>query len=87
VWHWPGLMKAVLPVARVIRLTKGVKARDRFLKAMMYFGNYRHHYAPFRYRDFLEHVDDLRSPISLLVALWLSERGISVPGLPQLKIV
>jgi asparagine synthase (glutamine-hydrolysing) len=87
VWHWPGAMKAVLPAARIIRLTKGRDARDRFLKKFLYFGNFRHHYAPFRYRDFVAHVDDLRSPISLLVAVWLKERGVSVPGLPEFATV
>lgn len=84
VWHWPGLMMAVLPAARVIRLTAGVESRDRFLKSLLYFGMYRHHYSVYRYRDFLRHVADLRSPVSLLVATWLREEGIELEGLPSL---
>jgi asparagine synthase (glutamine-hydrolysing) len=84
VWHWPGVMKGVLPLARLVRLTRGPKARDRFLKSLLYFGMFRHLYAPYRYRDFLAHFDDLRSPISLHVATWLHEQGLSQPGLPAL---
>jgi len=84
VWHWPGLMKGVLPFARLIRLTAGPSSRDRFLKSLFYFGMYRHLYAPYRYRDFLAHVDGLRNPISLNVATWLQDEGLSVRGLPAL---
>ena len=77
VWQWPGMMKAVLPIFRLIRLTRGPSSRDRFLKIMLYFGMYRHFYAPFGYRTFRRHAQDLRNPISLLSRHWLAGLGLA----------
>lgn len=84
VWQWPGFMKAILVASRLIRLTLGVEARDRFLRASLYFGMYRHLYAPYRYLDFLKNAQNLRNPISLLVATWLAENGYECPNVPKL---
>ena len=77
VWQWPGAMKAVLPLFRLIRLTLGPECRDRVLKSLLYFGMYRHQYAPFGYRYFLRHAQNLRNPVSVLSRRWLAEMGIS----------
>ncbi|MCH7931275.1 MAG: asparagine synthase [Proteobacteria bacterium] len=78
VWQWPGAMKAVLPLFRLIRLTLGPGTRDRVLKSLLYFGMHRHQYAPFGYRYFLRHAQNLRNPVSVLSRRWLAELGISV---------
>ncbi len=79
VWHWPGLTKVVLPMARLIRLALGYETRDRFLKAMRYFGMYRYLYAPYGFLDVLRRSQDLRNPLSLLVLTWLREIGVATP--------
>lgn len=79
VWHWPGLTKVVLPMARLIRLALGYETRDRFLNAMRYFGMYRHLYAPYGFLDVLRRSQDLRNPLSLLVLTWLREIGVATP--------
>lgn len=76
VWQWPGATKAVLPLFRIVRLLLGTAARDRLLKSLLYFGMYRDQYAPFGYRYFLRHAQDLRNPISVLSRHWLAEMGI-----------
>ncbi len=78
VWQWSGAMKAVLPLFRLVRLTLGPVQRDRLLKSLLYFGMYRHQYAPFGYRYFLRHAQNLRNPVSVLSQRWLAEMGISV---------
>ena len=78
VWQWPGAMKAVLPVFRLVRLTLGPEYRDSLLKKLLYFGIFGHQYAPFGYRYFLRHAHDLRNPVSVLSRRWLAEMGISV---------
>ena len=78
VWQWPGAMKAVLPLFRLIRLTLGPDTRDQVLKSLLYFGIHRHQYAPFGYRYFLRHAQNLRNPVSVLSRRWLAEMGISV---------
>jgi hypothetical protein len=70
-------MKAVLPLFRLVRLTLGTAARDRLQKRLLYFGMYRHMYAPFGYRYFQRHALDLRNPISVLSQHWLAEMGIA----------
>lgn len=77
VWQWPGAMKAVLPLFRLVRLTLGTAARDRLQKNLLYFGMYRHMYAPFGYRYFLRHAQNLRNPISVLSQHWLAQMGIA----------
>lgn len=77
VWQWPGAMKAVLPLFRVVRLLFGADARDRLQRSLLYFGMYRHMYAPFGYRYFLRHAQNLRNPISVLSQRWLAEMGIA----------
>ena len=76
VWQWPGATKAVLPLFRIVRLLLGPAYRDRLLKSLLYFGMYRYQYAPFGYRYFLRHAQDLRNPISVLSRHWLAEMGI-----------
>ena len=78
VWQWPGATKAVLPLFRFVRLVFGPAARDRLLKRLLYFGLYGYQYAPFGYRQFLRHAENLRNPVSLLSRHWLAERGIPV---------
>ncbi len=77
VWQWPGATKAVLPLFRLVRLALGTAARDRLLKSLLYFGMYRHLYAPFGYRYFLRHAQNLRNPISVQSRHWLTEMGIA----------
>lgn len=77
VWQWPGAMKAVLPLFRVVRLLFGTDARDRLIRYLLYFGMYRHMYAPFGYRYFFRHAQNLRNPISVLSQRWLAEMGIA----------
>lgn len=77
VWQWPGAVKGVLPLFRVVRLLFGTRARDRLQKSLLYFGMYRHMYAPFGYCTFLRHAQNLRNPISLLSQRWLAEMGIA----------
>lgn len=77
VWEWPGAMKAVLPVFRIVRLTLGIAARDRLQKRLRYFGMYRHLYAPFGFRYFLRYAQNLRNPISVMSQRWLADMGIA----------
>ena len=79
VWYWPGATKAILPMARLIRLSLGYEMRNRFLNAMRYFGMYRHLYAPYGFLDVLRRSQDLRNPLSLLVLTWLREIDVPTP--------
>ena len=75
--QWSGLTKAILVPSRLIRLTLGREARDRFLRRMLYFGMYHDQYAPFGYGRFLKAAGDLRNPVSLLSREWLARQGLS----------
>ncbi len=76
VWQWPGFMKIILPICRVIRLTLGYKARDNFIKAMLYFGMYRDLYAHLTYKEFFKYYRDARNPVSFFSKQWLVEKGV-----------
>lgn len=78
VWEWPGLMKVVLPICRIIRLTFGYKARDNFIKAMLYFGMYRDLYAHISYKEYLKYYRDIRNPMSFFAKQWLLEKDINL---------
>ena len=76
VWQWPGLMKIVLPLFRLVRLTFGHKYRDKLVKVLLYFGMYRDQYAAFSFRYYISNLNDFRSPISFLSEYWLREKKI-----------
>ena len=69
-------MKIILPICRVIRLTLGYKARDNFIKAMLYFGMYRDLYAHLTYKEFFKYYRDARNPVSFFSKQWLVEKGV-----------
>lgn len=80
---WPGLSKAVLPFARLIRLVLGSEWRDRYLKAMVAFGMYGYLYAPYPLLKTIRVSQNMRNPFSLYVSTWLNEQGLPAPqGLP-----
>lgn len=75
--QWPGNIKwLVLPILRVIRLTRGYNARDRFQKKAEYFSNFNHFYASYPFSYYLSYVNDVRNPISLFVKTWFEENDI-----------
>lgn len=76
---WPGLSKAVLPLARVIRLTLGTGWRDRYLKAMAVFGMYGYLYATHPLLKTIRESQNLRNPISLFARTWLLENDVPLP--------
>ena len=71
-------MKVVLPICRIIRLTFGYKARDNFIKAMLYFGMYRDLYAHISYKEYLKYYRDIRNPMSFFAKQWLLEKDINL---------
>lgn len=76
VWRWPGATIATVPVAQVVGLLGGRRAKDRFYDYARYIGHYGPYYSPWGWREFLRCSADIRNPVTLFVDQWLRENGI-----------
>ena len=73
VWRWPGMTRAVVPMARLIGLIAGKNAKESFYDYMRYFGHYSFQYGAYPYSYFFKHAKNARNPISFFVKSWLEE--------------
>lgn len=79
IWRWPLPMLWVVPVAQLIGLVQGRKAKTRFYALMRYYGHYANQYAFFPRATHKATAQNARSVIALHVRQWIDENQALFP--------
>ena len=80
-WRWPVYMLWVLPVAKLVELTRGQKAKENFYALMRYFGHYANQYALVSFSEHKATYKDARNVMSLYIRKWLISNGVDFNSL------
>lgn len=70
---WPGASILLMPVASVIGLVAGDRAKRWFYRRARYLGHYRFVYGIYGWKRFLARADVARNPVSFMADTWVSE--------------
>ncbi|NCT41656.1 MAG: asparagine synthase [Alphaproteobacteria bacterium] len=73
IWRWPMPMLWVVPIARLIGVFAGAKAKRKFYDRMRYYGHYANQYVFFPLSDHKKTYKNARNVISLHVRKWVWE--------------
>ncbi len=73
IWRWPGISMAVVPLAQLVGLVAGRRAKDLFYKYASYFGHYGNYFGAYGFRDFFKRIKNARGGMSFLVDTWIEE--------------
>ena len=78
VWRWPGISIVVVPVAKVIGIVLGKKAKNSWYELFYYWGHGMEHYAPYSYWEYFKERKIIRNFIPLHIKTWLVENNLLV---------
>lgn len=76
VWRWPGPMIIVVPVARLIGLVAGARAKDALYRIASYWGDYGYYYVILGFYRFLTQYKNGRGGMAFFIKKWLNENAI-----------
>lgn len=76
VWRWPGASIGVVPIAQVIGLLGGRRAKRNFYSYAKYIGHYGPQYAPWGKRKFFSEAIDARNALPFFIDTWRLENHL-----------
>jgi asparagine synthase (glutamine-hydrolysing) len=78
VWRWPGVSILVVPIAKIIEIIFGKKAKKSWYELFYYWGHGMEHYAPYSYLEYFKERKIIRNFIPLHIKTWLIENNLLV---------
>jgi asparagine synthase (glutamine-hydrolysing) len=78
VWRWPGISILVVPIAKIVGILLGKKAKKSWYELFYYWGHGMEHYAPYTYWEYFKDRKIIRNFIPLHIKTWLVENNLLV---------
>ena len=76
VWRWPGPMIAIVPLARLVGLVGGTRAKDAIYRISAYWGHYGYLFAAVGFQRYLKALSKARGGMSFLIEDWIHENSM-----------